>query len=91
MRWQLQDAKAKLSELVKRAQTEGAQEITVHGELKAVVLSKAEFERLTGKKPNFVDFIRNSPLCGLELDIERDEAPLRATEIDFTKMFDDDV
>jgi antitoxin Phd len=92
VRWQLQEAKAKLSELVKRAESEGPQEITVHGEAKAVLLSKAEYERLTGgKKPNLVDFIRNSPLYGLDLQIERDETPLRATEIDFSKMFDNDA
>ena len=44
--WQLQEAKARLSELVKRAATEGRQEITVRGEAAAVVPSRAEHEKL---------------------------------------------
>lgn len=72
MRWQLQEAKAKLSELVKRAETEGPQEITVHGEIKAVVLSQTEYERLIGKPETFWEVMRRSPLVGVELDLERD-------------------
>jgi len=45
MAWALQDAKAKFSEVVKRAQTEGPQEVTVRGEPTVVVLSKADFDR----------------------------------------------
>jgi prevent-host-death family protein len=91
VRWQLQEAKAKLSELVKRAESEGPQEITVHGQLKAVVLSQAEYEKLRGKKPNLYEFLRASPLVGLDIDFERDrDAPDRATPIDFEKMFGDD-
>jgi prevent-host-death family protein len=90
MRWQLQEAKAKLSELVKRAESEGPQEITVHGEPKAVVLSKAEFDRLTGAKEqpaNFVDFARQSPLYGLDIPIEREDVLERGTPIDYEHMF----
>jgi prevent-host-death family protein len=92
MRWQLQEAKAKLSELVKRAESEGPQEITVHGEPKAVVLSKAEFDSLTKAKAqpsNFVEFVRQSPLYGLDIPIERDEVPERGTPIDYERMFGD--
>ena len=70
-RWQLQQAKARLSELVKKATTEGPQEITVHGKPSVVVLSSEEFDRLKGKTQSFVDFMRSSPLVGIELDLER--------------------
>lgn len=69
--WQLQDAKARLSEVVKKAAQEGPQHITVHGEPAAVVLSEAAYQRLTRPK-RFIDFIRNSPLKGVELDLTRD-------------------
>jgi antitoxin Phd len=69
--WQLQDAKARLSELVKKATTEGPQEITVHGKPAVVVLSSAEFLKLKGNELSFVDFMRSSPLVGVELDLER--------------------
>jgi prevent-host-death family protein len=71
-KWQLQDAKARLSELVKRAAQEGPQHITVHGVPAAVVLSAAEYQRLKRPPRRFVDFIRNSPLKGVELDLTRD-------------------
>jgi antitoxin Phd len=45
--WQLQEGKARLSELVKVAESEGPQYITVHGEPTAVVLSQNDYEKLT--------------------------------------------
>lgn len=70
MAWALQDAKAKFSEVVKRAQTEGPQEVTVRGEPAAVVLSLAEFKRITAQSSTparskavtdkaFIDFLLN--------------------------------
>ncbi len=79
-RWQLQEAKARFSELVKLAEREGPQEITVRGEPKAVVVSKVEFERLRQPKPPLTAFLRSSPLVGLELEIERDKSPPRLNE-----------
>lgn len=78
--WQLQEAKARFSELVKRAQDEGPQDITVHGKAVAVLMSRAEYERMK-PKPNLVDFMRASPLHGLELDFTREQDFGR--EIDF--------
>jgi prevent-host-death family protein len=75
--WQLQEAKARLSEVVKSSQSEGPQEISVRGEPAAVVLSKAEYDRLRRRKPTFLEFMRRSPLVGLELEFERDRSPSR--------------
>jgi len=75
--WQLQEAKARLSELVRASTEEGPQEITVRGRAAVVVISKAEYERLRNKKPSFVEFMRQSPLVGIELDIRRDRSPAR--------------
>lgn len=79
--WQLQEAKARLSELVRSVASEGPQEITVHGRTAAVVMSKTEYDRLRGEKPSFVELIRNSPLVGLELDIRRDRSPMRKVKL----------
>ena len=49
-RWQLQDAKARLSELVKSVAAEGPQEITVHGKPAAIVLAPAEYARLASEQ-----------------------------------------
>lgn len=76
-RWQLQEAKARFSELVRRAQTEGPQEVTLHGEPKVVVIAKADYDRLRAPKPSFTAFLGASPLAGLDLAIERDTSPPR--------------
>ena len=75
--WQLQEAKGKFSEVVKRALSDGPQGITVRGEPVAVVISRAEYARLTKPKPGFVEFMRGSPMTGLELDIERPQGMTR--------------
>lgn len=75
--WQLQEAKARLSDLLRAVATQGRQEITVRGKSAAVVISKADFDRLKPNKPSFVELIRSSPLVGLDLDIQRDRSPMR--------------
>ena len=81
--WQIQEAKARLSEVVKRAESEGPQDITFHGRSVAVVLSRAAFERLSGQSASLVDFMRASPLVGLddELLFERDGSPTREVDL----------
>lgn len=69
--WQFRDAKAHLSELVKRAAVEGPQNITVGGRDIAVVLSRDDYERLRRPKLSFVEFMRRSPLVGIRLDVRR--------------------
>ncbi len=80
-RWALQDAKSRLSELVKSAATDGPQEITVRGKPAVVVLSTATYERLKGRKPRFVDFVRNSPLMDSAIDLTRDRSPVREVDL----------
>ncbi len=81
MLWQLQEAKSKFSELVRMAISKGPQHITLRGEEVAILLSKAEYDSLKGKKKNFVDFINSSPLKGVDLNLERDKSPLRKVEL----------
>jgi hypothetical protein len=48
----------------------------------AVVLSSSEYARLSGAGQSLVDFIRRSPLYGLEeLDLTRDDSPGREVEL----------
>lgn len=54
--WALQDAKARFSELVRRAQTEGPQTVTVHGK-PAVTITKAEMEPMLSGMSG-ADFLR---------------------------------
>jgi len=71
--WKLQDAKARFSEVVRRAQSEGAQRVTVHGKDAMTVVSASEFrieplaakEDLTGQA--FVDAMQQARKLGLKL------------------------
>lgn len=75
--WQLQDAKARTSELVQCAQ-KAPQRITVHGKPVAVVLSQAAFDALSQPKGSLFDFMRASPLYGSdEPAFERDRSRAR--------------
>jgi prevent-host-death family protein len=76
--WQIQEAKTHLSELVRESEKAGPQAITWHGREVAVVLSKAEYDQLTGAGQSLVDFMQSSPLADAE-DIEfvRDNSPAR--------------
>jgi prevent-host-death family protein len=68
--WTLAGAKARLSELVDRAQA-GPQIITRNGKPSAVVVSAEEWTRKTVRKGTLAEFLLASPLCGADLDLER--------------------
>lgn len=53
--WQLQDAKARFSKLVKRAREMRPQHVSVHGEPAVVVISEEEFTKLTSPHPSIVE------------------------------------
>jgi len=59
--WQLQDAKNRFSELVRRARDEGPQTVTVHGKPAAVVLSADAYAALTTPRPSFTDYLLSGP------------------------------
>ncbi|MCC2596144.1 type II toxin-antitoxin system Phd/YefM family antitoxin [Pusillimonas sp. MFBS29] len=72
--WQMQEAKARMSELVKRAQTQ-PQDITLHGKSVAVVISRETFNRLSQAQDSLVDFMRRSPLYDTDdIALERDQS-----------------
>lgn len=76
--WQMQEAKARLSEVVKCAESEGPQNITLHGQSVAVVVSRSLFDSLTGNDHSLVEFMRRSPLFGAEdIVLERDTSLTR--------------
>lgn len=73
-KWQLQDAKARFSELFRLARENGPQCVTKHGREAVVVLSAEEFARLTGakaRKGSLVEFFAASPLRGSGIDLRR--------------------
>ena len=80
-RWQLQEVKARLSEMVKTAAKDGPQEITVRGEAAAVLLSGEDFARLAKPKPRFVEFLRRSSLAGTDLKLVRERTTDRPVDL----------
>jgi prevent-host-death family protein len=79
--WPLQEAKNRLSYLVEQANSTGPQTITVRGHARAVLLSAEEYERLTRPPQSLIDFFQQSPLVGVDLDLERDRDPGRDVAI----------
>lgn len=59
--WSLQDAKARFSELVRRAHSEGPQHVSVRGQSSVVVLSESEYTKLTSAKPSLVELLLSDP------------------------------
>lgn len=74
--WQIQTAKARFSEVFRKARTEGPQRITRQGKEGVVMIADEEYQKLIGKSQqpkSLVQFFRESPLVGLELEFERDK------------------
>ena len=68
--WTLAGAKARLSEVVDRAQA-GPQTITRNGKPSAVIVSAEEWARKTLRKGTLAEFLLASPLRGGDLELER--------------------
>jgi len=80
--WALQDAKARLSEVVRLACEREPQEITLRGEPAVVVLSRHDYDRLTNPRESLVDFMRRSPLYGADdLELPHDRSLAREVEL----------
>jgi prevent-host-death family protein len=79
MNWQLQEAKQKFSELVRRALTSGPQVVTRHGRAAVVVVSAEDYGRLRGGA-GFKKFLRTAPDVS-RLGIRRDRRPGRRVSL----------
>jgi len=80
--WQLQEAKARLSEVIKKAAKEGPQSITVHGQPTVVIISDKEYKRLKHPRESFVKFMRSSPLYGVKLNLSRKQTLTREASVE---------
>ena len=82
--WQVQTAKARFSEVFRRARTEGPQLITRQGQEGVVMISDVQYDQLVGRShqpKNLVQFFRESPLVGVELDLARQKDEGREIEL----------
>ena len=80
-KWQLQEAKNRLSRVVEQALEEGPQTITLRGKPAAVVLSVKDFEKLTRPSQSLSEFFRRSPFQGIKLDLKRSKDLARKVEL----------
>lgn len=88
MSWQLQEAKQRFSELVRRAEREGLQVATRHGEEVVVVVPAEEYRRMSEreggeKKMDFKEFLMSAPE-GLEMIIPERPKDDYPREVDLT-------
>jgi prevent-host-death family protein len=72
-KWQLQEAKQRFSEVVRRAHDEGPQVVTRHGRDVAVILDMEEYRQLKGDQPDFKEFLLSAPDLSV-LDLDRDSS-----------------
>ena len=82
-RWALQDAKARFSEVVRKAKTEGPQHITVHGREEVIVISVEEYRRANEERTGaaLVELLQDSPLRDVTIDHEPTYAPVRGVDL----------
>jgi prevent-host-death family protein len=69
--WTIAEAKAKFSEVVEKAQSEGPQTITRHGHTAVVVVAYDEWERKSRRTGTLADFLMASPLRGSGINVSR--------------------
>ena len=73
--WKLEDAKARFSQLVRLARTEGPQRVTYRGEDAVVVLAVEDFERLSDTQTprgSLIQFLQRSGLAEIEITRDKD-------------------
>lgn len=72
-RWKLEDAKARLSEVVRLAGTEGPQLVTIRGREAAVILAPEAYKQLLPKPKGHQPLVRFLQGLGLsDLNLERE-------------------
>ena len=67
--WTVAEAKAKFSEIIERAMSDGPQTITRNGRTAAVVVGAEEWQRKTKRAGNLAEFFAGSPLRGSRLKV----------------------
>lgn len=71
MRWQVQEAKQRFSEVLRAAESGEAQIVTKYGEEVAVVIDIAEYRQLRGESTGLMAYLRAEPQVEVDLEVER--------------------
>jgi len=87
MNWQIQQAKARFSEMVERALKDGPQTVTRHGKPVAVLVPADEYRRLRTRGKSLKALLAAAPLSGVE--IRRSRETTRNVHLDLTRDVSD--
>ena len=81
--WQVQEAKQRFSEVVRKARTEGPQRITVHGREEVVVVSVEEYRRVKGERTGaaLVKLLQDSPLRDVRIERTSTRSNIRSVDL----------
>lgn len=80
-KWQLQEAKNRLSYVIDEALRHGPQTITRRGVDTVMVIAVKDYRSKLKREQSFIDFILASPLPGSDLVIDRDKDTGRDIEL----------
>lgn len=78
--WQLQEAKAKLTEVINAAR-KMPQIISRHNVQEVVLISVEKYAQLSGGKETLGDFFKRSPLYGLDINLDRNKSMMREVDL----------
>jgi len=81
MNWQIQQAKARFSEMVERTLKEGPQIVTRHGKPVAVLIPAEQYHRMRARRKSLKAMLASAPLEGIQIVRSRDSGRI----IDFAK------
>jgi prevent-host-death family protein len=80
MEWQLAEAKNRFSEVVNRALAEGPQVVRRRDDT-VVIVAWREYEKLTGKRLGFKEFLTAKGPSLEGVDLTRDRSPVRGVKL----------
>jgi prevent-host-death family protein len=78
--WRLADAKNRFSELVNRALAEGPQLVRRRHDA-VVIVARRDYEKLTGERPGFKEFLTGKGPSLQGLNLTRDRSPMRGVRL----------
>lgn len=79
--WSVASAKARFSELIDKAKSEGPQTVTRNGKPAVVLVSVEEWEKKSGRQGTLTEFFQNSPLRDSGIDLVRLTHPPRKVDL----------
>ncbi len=81
MRWQIQEAKQRFSEVVRAAEGGSPQIVTKHGQEIVVIIDIDQYRRLHGAPQSLMRYLQTGPQVDADLPVERSTEPAREIDL----------